>query len=260
MCSIIVTFVGEILPTITTFCGRQFYYIILWEMVTTLFCGKLLHFVGWCNYICGNYYICVLYRGLPRIYQNGDFRANICNFRAKYLISVQTTTKRQTKKDKQYSGKRLQPPPPPNETRPVRMGMRFSFPYFMHKLNPERHVVTQHFYERSTLPYSDKRKQLFKMTFLVNEQNVSGMYIDISAISLCLDLCLVHIWLAMGLRSPCPARIPPFRAASARPPAEAGDFRTDSRAPRPLRFGLARSYTNLKKKNKIVSPYPVNMS
>ena len=38
------------------------------------------------------------------------------------------------------------------------------------------------------LPYSDKRKQLLKMTFLINEQNVSVMYIDINAISLCLDL------------------------------------------------------------------------
>ena len=34
------------------------------------------------------------------------------------------------------------------------------------------------------LPYSDKRKQLLKMKFLVNEQNVSVMYIDINAISL----------------------------------------------------------------------------
>ena len=33
------------------------------------------------------------------------------------------------------------------------------------------------------LPYSDKRKQLLKMTFLVNEQNLSFMYIDINAIS-----------------------------------------------------------------------------
>ena len=33
-----------------------------------------------------------------------------------------------------------------------------------------------------------KRKQLLEMTFLVNEQNVSVMYIDINAISLCLDL------------------------------------------------------------------------
>ena len=33
------------------------------------------------------------------------------------------------------------------------------------------------------LPYSDKRKQLLKMTFLVNEQNVSVMYIHINAIS-----------------------------------------------------------------------------
>ena len=40
------------------------------------------------------------------------------------------------------------------------------------------------------LPYSDKRKQLLKMKFLVNEQNVSVMYmnIDINAISICLDL------------------------------------------------------------------------
>ena len=28
-----------------------------------------------------------------------------------------------------------------------------------------------------TLPYSDKRKQLSNMTFLINEQNVSVMYI-----------------------------------------------------------------------------------
>ena len=41
--------------------------------------------------------------------------------------------------------------------------------------------------EVSILPYSDKRKQLLKMTFLVNEQNVSVMYIDIIAISLYLD-------------------------------------------------------------------------
>ena len=41
---------------------------------------------------------------------------------------------------------------------------------------------------RCTLPYTDKRKQLLKMKFLVNEQNVSVMYIDINAISLCLDL------------------------------------------------------------------------
>ena len=38
------------------------------------------------------------------------------------------------------------------------------------------------------LPCNDKRKQLLKMTFLVNEQNVSVMYIDINAISLYLDL------------------------------------------------------------------------
>ena len=36
--------------------------------------------------------------------------------------------------------------------------------------------------------YSDKRKQLLKRTFLVNEQNVSVMYIDIDALLRCLDL------------------------------------------------------------------------
>ena len=38
------------------------------------------------------------------------------------------------------------------------------------------------------LPYSDKRKQLLKMKFLVNEQNVSVIYIDINAISIFLDI------------------------------------------------------------------------
>ena len=38
------------------------------------------------------------------------------------------------------------------------------------------------------LLYSDKRKQLLKMTLLVNEQNVSVMYTDTNAISLYLDL------------------------------------------------------------------------
>ena len=38
------------------------------------------------------------------------------------------------------------------------------------------------------MPYSDKRKQLLKMKFLVNEQNVSVMYTDINAISWCLDV------------------------------------------------------------------------
>ena len=42
--------------------------------------------------------------------------------------------------------------------------------------------------ERVTLPYNDKRKQLLKRTFLVNDQNVSVMYIDINAISGCPDL------------------------------------------------------------------------
>ena len=36
--------------------------------------------------------------------------------------------------------------------------------------------------------YSDKMKQLLKIKFLANEQNVSVMYIDINAISLYLDL------------------------------------------------------------------------
>ena len=38
-----------------------------------------------------------------------------------------------------------------------------------------------------TVPYNDIRRQLLKMTFLVNEQNVSVMNIDINAISGCLD-------------------------------------------------------------------------
>ena len=42
--------------------------------------------------------------------------------------------------------------------------------------------------QRTSLTYPDKRKQLLKMTFLVNEQNASVMYIAIYAISLCLDL------------------------------------------------------------------------
>ena len=37
------------------------------------------------------------------------------------------------------------------------------------------------------LPYSDKREKLLKITFLVNEQNVSVMYIDINVI-LTLDI------------------------------------------------------------------------
>ena len=35
--------------------------------------------------------------------------------------------------------------------------------------------------------FSDKREQLLKMMFLINEQNMSVMYIDINAISLYLD-------------------------------------------------------------------------
>ena len=41
---------------------------------------------------------------------------------------------------------------------------------------------------KAGLPYSDKRKQLLKMTFLGNEQSVSVMYIDSNAISFYLDL------------------------------------------------------------------------
>ena len=37
---------------------------------------------------------------------------------------------------------------------------------------------------RAFLPYSDKRKQLLKIIFSVNEQNVTVMFIDINAISL----------------------------------------------------------------------------
>ena len=37
-------------------------------------------------------------------------------------------------------------------------------------------------------PTLTKRKQLLKIIFLVNEQNVSVMYLDINAISLCPEL------------------------------------------------------------------------
>ena len=53
-----------------------------------------------------------------------------------------------------------------------------------------------------------------------------------------------------GSTEPISCPYPPFRAASARPPfgrRRLWDFRTDSRAPRPLRFGLARSFTNFEK-------------
>ena len=54
-----------------------------------------------------------------------------------------------------------------------------------------------------------------------------------------------------GSTEPVSCPYPPFRAASARPPCggrrRLWDFRTDSRAPRPLRFGLARSFTNFEK-------------
>ena len=54
------------------------------------------------------------------------------------------------------------------------------------------------------LPYSDKRKQLFKMKCLVIEQNVSVimvtcMYIDIDAISLYLDLNIFQHKKMMGV-------------------------------------------------------------
>ena len=51
-----------------------------------------------------------------------------------------------------------------------------------------KYTFGQNIHVYITLPYSDKRKQLFKMTFPVNEQNVSVVYIDINAISLYLDL------------------------------------------------------------------------
>ena len=50
----------------------------------------------------------------------------------------------------------------------------------------------------STLPYSDKRKQLSKITFLVNEQNMNVMCIDINAISSYLDMYIFQqdeLWL-----------------------------------------------------------------
>ena len=71
------------------------------------------------------------------------------------------------------------------------------------------------------------------------------------------SLCLVHIRPAMGLRSP----YPPFRAASARPRCggrrRLWGFRTDSRAPRPLWFCLAGSYTNLKNRKSVARRHVV---
>ena len=53
-----------------------------------------------------------------------------------------------------------------------------------------------------------------------------------------------------GYMEPVSCPYPPFRAASGRRPCggrrRLWDLRTDSRAPRPLWFGLARSFTNLK--------------
>ena len=59
----------------------------------------------------------------------------------------------------------------------------------------------------------------------------------------------------MGLRSPYPARIPLSVQPPRGLPADAAGgceifVRMNSRAPRPLRFGLAKSCTNLKEKNR----------
>ena len=60
-----------------------------------------------------------------------------------------------------------------------------------------------------------------------------------------------------GSTEPVSCSYPPFCAASARPPCggrrRLWEFRTDSRVPWPLRFGLARSFTNLKKNRKPVA-------
>ena len=41
------------------------------------------------------------------------------------------------------------------------------------------------------------------MTFLVNEQNVSVMWTDVNAISLCLDLNTVHVsFIRIGVSAP----------------------------------------------------------
>ena len=59
-------------------------------------------------------------------------------------------------------------PPPPTQPRTPMCGM----------------TDMTNFKTRTTiLPYSDERKQLLKIKFLVNEQNVSVIYIDINAIS-----------------------------------------------------------------------------
>ena len=61
----------------------------------------------------------------------------------------------------------------------------------MHEPSPWKFACARSQLLQAILPYSEKRKQLLKMTFLINEQNVSVVYIvhiDINAISLCLDL------------------------------------------------------------------------
>ena len=62
----------------------------------------------------------------------------------------------------------------------------------------------------------------------------------------CHPLCLVHIGLRWSMEP-----YPPFRASSARPPCGGRrwlwDFCMDSRAPRSLRFGLARTFTHLER-------------
>ena len=64
-----------------------------------------------------------------------------------------------------------------------------------------------------------------------------------------------------GSAEPVSCPYPPFRAASTRPPCggrrRLWDFRTDSRAPRPLRFCLARSYTNLKNRKSVARRHVV---
>ena len=63
----------------------------------------------------------------------------------------------------------------------------------------------------------------------------------------------------MGLRSPYPARIP----LSVRPPCGGRrglwDFRTDSLAPRLLRFCLAGSYTNLKNHKSVARRHVIHV-
>ena len=58
-----------------------------------------------------------------------------------------------------------------------------------------------------------------------------------------------------GSTEPVSCPYPPFRAASPSSPCgdrrRLWDFRTDSRAPRPVRFCLARSYTNMKNRKSV---------